>query len=133
MVKPLKHIKVVKKRRARFIRFQSDKYISVKPNWRKPRGIDNKVRKKWKGNRPMPNIGYGSNKKTRFMLPNGFYKVVISNQKELELLLMHNRKYAAQIAHNVSAKKRKSIIERANELDIKILNPNARLRKEEAQ
>ena len=29
----------------------------------------------------MPNIGYGSNKKTRHMLPNGFFKFTVSNVK----------------------------------------------------
>ena len=29
----------------------------------------------------MPNIGYGSNKKTRHMMPNGFYKFVVNNVK----------------------------------------------------
>ena len=29
----------------------------------------------------MPNIGYGSNRKTRHMLPNGFRKVLVHNVK----------------------------------------------------
>lgn len=29
----------------------------------------------------MPNIGYGSNKKTRHMLPTGFRKVLVHNVK----------------------------------------------------
>lgn len=39
----------------------------------------------------MPNIGYGSDKKTRHYLPNGFKKFVVHNVKDLELLMMHNR------------------------------------------
>lgn len=81
----------------------------------------------------MPNIGYGSNKKTRHMLPNGYYKFVVNNVKEVELLLMHNRKYAAEIAHNVSVRKREAIINRAAELDIKVTNAKARLRVEETE
>jgi large subunit ribosomal protein L32e len=42
------------------------------------------------------------------------------------------RKYAAEIAHSVSSRVRKSIIERAEQLNVKVLNANAKLRKEEA-
>ncbi len=40
----------------------------------------------------MPNIGYGSNKKTRHLMPNGYLKFTVSDVAELELLMMHNSK-----------------------------------------
>lgn len=79
----------------------------------------------------MPKIGYGSDKKTRHLLPNGFYKFRVHNVSDLELLLMHNRKYCAEIAHNVSRKKRIEIVQRAEELNVKVVNADAKIREEE--
>jgi len=130
-VNPVSKVKIVKKRIKPFKRHQSDRYKSVKESWRKPKGIDNRVRRRFKGQLPMPKIGYGSNKKTRHLLPNGFKKFLVSNIKELELLLMHNKTYAAEIAHNVSSRNRTAIIARAEQLSIRVTNAKARVATQE--
>ncbi|KAL1495636.1 hypothetical protein AB1Y20_016503 [Prymnesium parvum] len=131
MPTPLPFKKIVKKRTLKFKRHQSDEYVKVKESWRRPRGIDSRQRRKFKGLTKLVNIGYGSDKATRHRMPNGFYKFTVSNVKELDVLLMQNRKYAAEVAHNVSARKRKEIVERAAQLNIKVLNGAARLKSEE--
>ncbi|KAE8726519.1 60S ribosomal protein L32 [Hibiscus syriacus] len=98
---------------------------------RRPKGIDSRVRRKFKGCTLMPNISYGSDKKTVHYPPNGFKKFVVHNVQELELLMMHNRTYCAEIAHDVSTKKRKEIVERAAQLDVVVINKLARLRSHE--
>lgn len=45
-------------------------------------------------------------------MPNGLKKFLIRNVKEIEILLMHNKTYAAEIAHNVSSRNRALILER---------------------
>ncbi|KAI5701292.1 hypothetical protein M8J75_008101 [Diaphorina citri] len=84
-IKPVYRPKIVKKRRKVFIRHQSDRYKKLHRSWRKPKGIDNRVRRRFKGQYLMPNIGYGSAKKTRHMLPNHFLKVVVHNVKVCSL------------------------------------------------
>ena len=85
--------------------------------------------------------------KTRHLLPNGLKKLLVSNVRELELLLMHNKSFAAEIAHNVSSRNRTTILARfvlyisfitsldttprAKALSVKVTNPAARLRSEE--
>jgi len=123
--------KIVKKRVKKFPRFQADRFKRMGMSWRAPRGIDCRVRRRFKGSTLMPNIGYGSDKRTRFRMKNGFYKFVVQQSSDLEMLLMHNEKYSVEIAHNIGAKKRKEIVERADQLRLHVTNRNARLRTEE--
>ncbi|KAF6361736.1 hypothetical protein mRhiFer1_009962 [Rhinolophus ferrumequinum] len=71
-LRPLIKHKIVKRRTKKFIQHQSGRYIKIKCKWRKPRGIHNSLRRTFKGQIVMPNIGYGSNKKTKHMLPMAF-------------------------------------------------------------
>lgn len=65
----------------------------------------------------MPNIGYGTNKKHRHVMKDGFRRFVVHNVEDLELLLMHNKTYAGEVAKNISTKKRKDIVERARQVN----------------
>ncbi|MCJ1342603.1 60S ribosomal protein L32 [Peltigera leucophlebia] len=122
-----KHIKIVKKRTKRFNRHQSDTYKCVDAAWRKPKGIDNRVRRRFKGQAAMPSIGYGSNKKTRHLMPSGHKAFLVHNPTDVDLLLMHNRTFAAEIAHAVSSKKRVEIVAKAKQLGVKVTNAKARV------
>ncbi|XP_060246281.1 large ribosomal subunit protein eL32-like [Meriones unguiculatus] len=127
-LRPLVKPKMVKKRTKKFIRHQTDQNVKVKRNWKKPRGIDNRVRRRVKVQIVMPNIGYGSNEKTK---PSGFRKFLVHSAKELEALLMDNKCYCAEIVHGASSKTPKAIIERTAQPAIRVTNPKARLRSKE--
>jgi len=104
--------------------------MRVDPSWRKPKGIDNRVRRRFKGQAAMPKIGYGSNRKTRHLMPSGHKAFLVSNVADVDLLLMHNTTFAAEIAHSVSARKRIDIVARAKQLGVKVTNGKARVKTE---
>ena len=115
----------VKKRTKQFTRHHSDRYKRLKKSWRKPKGIDSCVRRKFKGRTLMPNIGYGSDSKTRNLTSSGLFTLRISSVRDLRMLLMVNHKYIAEIAKGVGMKKKKKIIDEALKMDLKISNsPN---------
>lgn len=131
-VQPLKRVKKVIKRSKRFTKFEHEDFPhKLKPNWRRPRGIDCRVRRQFKGCKPLVKIGYGTRREHRHILPNGFRKLLIRNEKDLELLLMNNRTYCGELAHNLSSLKKKKIVERAAQLNVKIINGKSKVVVEE--
>ena len=41
-------------------------------------------------------IGYGSNRKTRHLMPSGHKAFLVHNPRDVDLLLMHNKTFAAE-------------------------------------
>lgn len=131
MVKPVIPKSVVKKRTKRFTRHRYEMFPQLSSSWRKPRGMDSPVRRRYKGMKAMPNKGYGSDRATKYITPSGFKSFPIECVQDLYMLTMQNRKYAGVIAHTVGARTRKAIARKAMELDIRLINGNAKLRKVE--
>merc|ERR1712159_423982 len=112
-----KHKKIIKKIKRGPRRFQSHQWKRVNPDsHRKVRGIDCFTRRRMKGTQKMPKIGSKQDHKTRHLLPNGFKKLLICNEKDLELLLMNNRTYCGEIANSTGVSKRLRMVQRAKEL-----------------
>lgn len=56
MVAAKKHVPIVKKHTKQFKRHQSDRFKCVGESWRKPKGIDNAVRRRFRGQAAMPKV-----------------------------------------------------------------------------
>merc|ERR1712039_126743 len=131
-VTPLRRMKKVHKKTKKFIRCEYKDYPGkLKATWRKPRGQDNTCRRRLRGANLLVKVGYGSNKKTRHVLPNGLKKVLVRNARDLELLMMSNRVYCGELAKNLSGELRKKLVQRAKELNVVLTNASGKVAQEE--
>eukprot|EP00828_Plagiopyla_frontata_P019415 TRINITY_DN2480_c0_g1_i9.p3 TRINITY_DN2480_c0_g1~~TRINITY_DN2480_c0_g1_i9.p3 ORF type:complete len:140 (+),score=29.36 TRINITY_DN2480_c0_g1_i9:1-420(+) len=119
------------KRTKHFERPYSDRFMRLGTSWRRPRGIDNPIRRRYRGMKKMAKIGFGTDKRARYQLPNGFKKFLVKNLEDMDVLLMNNRKYCAEIAANLSARKKAVIIKKAQEMNVKVINAKGKLKAEE--
>jgi len=110
----------VKKRKPNFVRQESWRYKRLKESWRRPRGLDNKMRRKIKGWPPTVNVGYRGPKVARGLHPSGYKEVLVYNTKDLEGIDRKTR--AIKIAHTVGKRKRTKILVEARKKKITILN-----------
>lgn len=85
MAIPLRNPTVVKKHTKKFLRHQGDMFKRIswdrKGTWRRPRGIDSRVRRRFKSNVRTVKIGFGTKAAHRHLLPNGFKKFTVNNAK----------------------------------------------------
>jgi len=119
----------VKDERPDFRSQESWRYKRVKEHWRRPRGIDSKMRKKVKGWPSSPGVGYRGPKETRGRHPSGYEEVLVRNVDDVRKVAP--KKQAIRIAHQVGARKRVEISAMADELNIRVLNPRKALELEE--
>jgi large subunit ribosomal protein L32e len=106
--------------RPKFVRQESWRYIRLAENWRKPKGVDNKMRKQVSGVPPLVKVGYRGPKRARGLHPSGYRDRLIHTIRDLEKL--DPKIDAARIGHSVGRRKRIDIVSKANALGVKVLN-----------
>jgi len=119
----------IKKRKPRFRRQESWRYKRVTEVWRRPDGVDSKMRIKAKGWPKSAEVGYRGPKAARYLHPSGYSEVLVRNVDDVDKVNPETQ--AIRIAHTVGAKKRVEISARAREKGIYVLNPREEEKPEE--
>jgi large subunit ribosomal protein L32e len=119
--KLLRTRKKISQKRPHFKRFESWRFVRIKDQWRKPRGIDNKMRTEEQGWPKSVKIGYKGPTAVRGLHPSGYEEVMVWNTADLEKIEPETQ--VARIGGSVGGRKKEAITKKAEELKVKILNP----------
>ena len=107
-----------KRKKIKFIRYNSEYLKKLSPNWRRAKGMHNKVRLKRKGHNKSPSIGYGTSKEFKAFFKSKFDYVLIKSEKDLENL----NKKEIMFSKKLGLKKRLKLINKIKLMNLGVLN-----------
>ena len=125
----LRLVKKMRKRKPNFVRSESWRYVRIKENWRRPRGLDHKMRLKYDGWPPSASVGYKGLKATRGLHPSGFREILVYNVEGLRGI--DPKTQVVRIAHAVGKRKKTRILAEARKKRLTVLNLKEVIPKEE--
>lgn len=107
-------------KRPKFKRQNWFRYKRLGDKWRRPRGIHSKMRRHFKYRIPVVQSGFRGPANVRGLHPSGFEEVRINTPKEVENV--DSKTQAIRIARTVGDKKREIIVQKADEMGIRVFN-----------
>jgi large subunit ribosomal protein L32e len=110
-----------RKRTPKFRRQESWKYDKLSEAWRRPKGLDNKMRKETKGVPPTVKVGYGTPKTIRGLHPSGLRPVMVSNVEQVERL--PDQDVIVVISARVGRRMKRAITDKARSIGVRVANP----------
>ena len=111
--------KKIKSKKPKFIRQDAHKHSKLSKSWRRPKGLQSKMRLHKKGYRTSVSTGYSSPAEVRGLHSSGLKIVLVSSLKEMEKI---NPEEGVLISSKIVIKKKIEMIKKAKEKNIKILN-----------
>ncbi len=112
--------KNIKKKKPTFTRQDSHKKKRVGKKWRRPKGLQSKMRLGFKGYKKSIKIGYGSPRAVKGLESNGLRGVKVCSV--LDMAALDPSKDGAIIASSVGIRKKVGILKEAKQKKIKIIN-----------
>ena len=103
----LKHRRLIKSKKPRFLRQDANRNKSLEKKWRKPKGMHSKMRIQLRSRRALPSPGYSSPRAVRGLTRNGLQEVPVYNLKDLENF---NAKTQIVVFRNIGLKKKMELL-----------------------
>jgi large subunit ribosomal protein L32e len=107
-----------KAKKPEFNRHDSHKKKRLSTSWRKPRGLHNKLRQQVAAKGKLVRPGFGSPRDVKGYHPSGFREVLVFNVKDID----ETHDCVVRIASTVGMKKRREIVAKALEKNLRVLN-----------
>lgn len=120
MADPLKQRKEQKARKPAFIAQDAHKKKRIRARWKRPRGLQSKVRLNKLGYNTGVSTGWRSPKAVRGTAPNGLEQIRVETRAQLEAL--DAKTQGAMVSGRVSMRTKKTLYDAAAKLGVTILN-----------
>jgi large subunit ribosomal protein L32e len=114
--------KRIRNKKPDFIRQEGRKVKRLGKSWRKPRGIQSKIRLGRRGKPAKVKIGYRTPLQLRGITPKGLIEINISKLSELANL--NKSKHAIVISRRIGLKKKIDLVKKVSEAGFTIVNTN---------
>ncbi|UCE11304.1 MAG: 50S ribosomal protein L32e [Candidatus Thorarchaeota archaeon] len=110
-----------RRKQPKFRHEQAHRWIRVSNSWRKVRGIDSATREKKKGRPAMVSTGYRKPRAVRGIHPSRYVEILVHRPEDLEGL--DPELHAIRIGGKVGLRKRQAIMQVADSMFLRVLNP----------
>ncbi len=126
--KKLLHRRKLKAKKPTFLAQDIHKKKRLEKKWKKPKGLQSKMRLQKKGHRKIVSVGWKSPKEVRGLSREGLEQVRIENLSQLENI--NSKTQGIIISSKLSIKKKYEILLEAEKKNITVLNRNVKALKE---
>jgi len=120
-VKIPKSVLRARRKRPKFVRQESWRYVRLETTYRRPRGKDSRMRLQKSGSPPLVKVGYGSDRRYKGLHPSGYVEALVCSLKDLEKL--SPEKHSVRLSGRLGVRKKLAIFEEARSKGFRVLNP----------